>query len=563
MGNDSSEICNLVVDLLAQHGVSEAVVSPGSRNAPILVALARTHHAIRTTCVIDERCAAFVALGMASTSGCPVALVCTSGSAMLNYAPAIAEAYYRCVPLIVISADRSEEMIDQDDSQTIRQRGALDNIVKRSYDIGYLITAEKQWYANRVVNDAIIMATSGRRGPVHINVQIDNPVYSVYEERSQRMISLLAPQRSLSSEALTDIAGRLAKSKKVLIVAGFMEPSPELNKALRRMANMPNVVVMCETIANLHSQDFISSIDSVLSIMSAEERSALSPDVVLTLGGALVSRMIKQYLRAAEVKEHWHVGVTSTTVDCLKHLTMRIDMEPSDFFVELVSAMSADGEVMSDYARRWRILADKAFSLHQSYVMRSPWSDMKAFHVVLPKIPRGWNVQFSNGTPIRYAQLFAREYHRCDCNRGVSGIDGCTSTAIGASLAAPERTTLLVTGDMSASYDLGALSMRCVTNRMKIVVIRNGGGGIFRFVESTRVLSEVEELFCVEPKLPLKELACGYGWNFYTAESEVSLRAVLPDFMADTECPSILEINTPSEVSAEVLRGYFKRAELS
>jgi 2-succinyl-5-enolpyruvyl-6-hydroxy-3-cyclohexene-1-carboxylate synthase len=162
--------------LLASHGVKRAVLSPGSRNVPLLVAVSK-EPSIETEVVVDERSAAFMALGMASISGCPVALVCTSGTALLNYAPAVAEAYYRHIPLVVVSADRPHCWIDQDDSQTIRQQGALASIVKASYDISAdAVTPDDDWYANRVINDALINATTGCKGPVHINMQINEPL---------------------------------------------------------------------------------------------------------------------------------------------------------------------------------------------------------------------------------------------------------------------------------------------------------------------------------------------------------------------------------------------------
>ena len=173
METTSKIACNILVDVLAAQGIRKFVVSPGSRNAPIIVALSRRDDVVKHV-IVDERSAAFVALGIAQQSGEAVGIVCTSGTALLNYAPAVAEAYYQKLPLIVISADRPREWIDQDDSQTIRQYEALSQFVKKSYDLpARCDDATAQWYVNRMVNDAVIEATGGQPAPVHINLQLD------------------------------------------------------------------------------------------------------------------------------------------------------------------------------------------------------------------------------------------------------------------------------------------------------------------------------------------------------------------------------------------------------
>ncbi|MDE5744099.1 MAG: 2-succinyl-5-enolpyruvyl-6-hydroxy-3-cyclohexene-1-carboxylic-acid synthase, partial [Paramuribaculum sp.] len=423
MVNTLKETCRDLASQLSARGVRFAILSPGTRNAPLIVAFER-EPSITTKVVIDERSAAFMALGFAAISGEPVAIVCTSGTALLNYAPAVAEAYYRKIPLIVISADRPMEWIDQDDSQTIRQFEALGNFVKASYNIPDSAEKDMRWYANRQINDAMTTALSGRKAPVHINIQFNEPLTETGEVEDERFrnVELIEPTRSLDTSFARQLGLRLASPRKVMIVAGFLPPSPQLNKALRRLAALPNFIVFTETISNLHGNEFISRIDTTLSGITSDEREELAPDVVITLGGALISRFVKTYLRKVKPQEHWHIGLSHTTVDCFQCLTTRIEMEPEVFFPQLASAMQPHKSPCR-YADRWRIVRDKAISTHQAYIARSPWSDLKAFSVIMPKIPRGTNLQLSNAPTVRYAQLTAEcRLHRCDCNRGVSGI---------------------------------------------------------------------------------------------------------------------------------------------
>lgn len=550
--------CNILADLLVEHGVRRVILSPGSRNAPIIVALSRRRE-LRTDVVIDERSAAFIALGIAIQSCEPVALVCTSGSALLNYAPAIAEAFYRACPLIVISSDRPEEWIDQDDSQTIWQQNALSPYVKRSCDLpAHTDFANGPWVCNRLINDVLLSAMTGRRGPVHINVRIDAPLNHIrpFKEGESRVIKMITPSEELPTREAREIGKRIAAPRKVLIIAGFHEPDEKLNRALVKLARKPNIAVMTETIANLHSPLFINRIDSVLCRMEETDKKNLSPDVVITTGGALVSRFVKEWIRSLENVEHWHVGYTHTTVDCFKHLALRVELSPEVFFRQLASAVQIFDHP-SDFSDRWRRLCEDAAITHDKYIKQSPWSDMVAFSYIISKIPAKWNLQLSNGTPIRYAQLMdCSHIHRCDCNRGVSGIDGCTSTALGASTAY-SGTTLLISGDMSLQYDISALSSTLISPKFKIIVICNGGGGIFRFISSTSSLPELEKYFAVGTRLPLRHLAEGYGLSYHEAHDMDELHESFEKFAAEESSPAILAVFTPPAESAEVLKQYF------
>ncbi len=552
--------CNILADLLIAHGVRNVVLSPGRRNAPMVIALSRRTE-LNCYTVVDERSAAFIALGMSLQTGVPVAMVCTSGTALLNYAPGVAEAFYRGVPLIVISADRPLEWIDQDDSQTIWQQNALAPYVKRSCDIGaYLNYSNGEWFCNRVINDLLIEANNGRKGPVHINIRLDAPLDKTMEfgEGQSRVIRQLSPSQEFVTRDARRLSEMLASPRKVLVIVGFHEPDERLNKALTRLAKLPNVAVMTETIANLHSPLFINRIDATLCRMSLEEMSELKPDVVITVGGALVSRHVKEWIRSIKDVEHWHVGISHTTIDCFRHLSLRIEMDAAIFMRQLASALQIY-KADSNYSISWHNIFDRAKQRHSEYIADIPWSDMKAFSYLISKIPSDWNLHLSNGTPIRYAQLMdCSHIHRCECNRGVSGIDGCTSTAVGSSYLYRD-TTLLISGDMSCQYDISALSSGLVTPRFKMVVICNGGGGIFRFIQSTSALPELEKYFVVGVNLPLSKLAEGYGFSYFEASSMNELQDSFHRFIACDDSPAILAIYTPGITSAEVLKRYFVR----
>ena len=556
------KFCSILLDVVAEHGVRDVVCSPGSRNAPLLIAASQREN-LRKHVAVDERCAAFMALGMALVSQRPVALICTSGSALLNYSPAVAEAYYSGVPLIVISADRPEQWIDQDDSQTIRQFQVLRNFIKQSYELPAFgeEESELQWYANRIANEAMIEALSGKQGPVHINMRFSEPLGRKIEKDPipQRIIREIKADSIGNKEILNQLSDELSHSK-VMIVSGFMQPDSKMQRVITDISSLPNVVIMAETLSNLHLRDYSTSIDSVLTACDDEELDRHRPDIVISLGGALVSRKLKEYLRRNSLYvRHWALGNNNSLADCYMSMSLNIETEPVRFLRHVYGRMRKKhiDEGIKEYKQEWARMRVKALRSKDDYIESIEWSELKAFEIILKSLPQRMNLFLSNGTPVRYAQLINYSLpHASYCNRGVSGIDGCVSTAIGGAKMYKEN-TLLITGDLSMAYDIGSLALADIPNTMKIIVIDNQGGGIFRFIPSTSLLEEREEYFCASPNLPLKELCLGYGWKYIEANDFVSLKKGLNELFHSTE-KSIMRIICDGEKSAKILKDYMK-----
>lgn len=543
--------CQILVETMYFHGVRHAVVSPGSRNAPLIIALSRSR--IKTHVVVDERSAAYVALGMAQQLKAPVALVCTSGTALLNYAPAVAEAYYQKIPLIVVSADRPQEWIDQDDSQTIRQFKALDQFVKRSYDIPARCDDDTAvWYAERIAHDAMMEATSLRRAPVHINVQLAEPLNGLTTEPYKlRRIHHFPSYDGICSDDIIKLKERLLH-KRVMIIAGFMELNEPLRQALNAIAANDYAVVLTETISNMADDFTINAIDRTLLAINEDDK-RYYPDVVITIGGAIVSRKIKAFLRKVK-PDHWYVGLGNVTVDCFQNLTRRIDANPDTFIPYLFQ----HAHTVKSFCTLWQDAHAAGLRRHERYLEEIGWSDMKAYEIIFKffyENPDDLIMQLSNGTTIRYAQLFGdRVIVPNFCNRGVSGIDGCTSTAIGAAIV--NGPTVLITGDMSFFYDISALSALTPKVPLKIIVVDNGGGGIFRFVGSTSSLPELEKYFVVKRNLDVEKVAASFGIKTFSADNEDCLYEQISNLMAESG-PDLLVVKTDGKRSAEILKNYF------
>lgn len=565
MKDTDKRFCSILFDVIREKGVKDVVCSPGSRNAPLLIAAA-SRESLSKHVAVDERSAGFMALGIAMASRRPVALVCTSGTALLNYGPAVAEAFYQSVPLIVISADRPQQWIDQDDSQTLRQFEAFSNFVKKSYELPSWGDDEKelQWYANRVANDAMIEATSRRPGPVHINVRLGEPLNRKIERgiSEERIIDIYTADCIGNRNVVKELAMKASVSK-IMFVAGFMPPDNKLQRAVAELCSLPNVVAMTETLSNLHLDRFSNSVDSVLTACDANMLDSLAPDIVISIGGSLVSRKLKEYLRRnASGCEHWSVGWHHTTSDCFQSLTKRIEVSESGFIRQLAGAIRSlrkKGNISDagHYSIKWLSLRAEADRKKREFVSSVGWSELKAFDIILSSVPASANLFLSNGTTVRYGQIFScRLPHASYSNRGVSGIDGCTSTAVGCSKAYKGE-TVLVTGDMSMAYDIGALALPDIPDRMRIIVIDNKGGGIFRFIPTTSSLEEREKYFCSPVCLPLRQLADGYGWDYLEADSEQSLKKAMTEFF-EGDRKKILRVVCDGEIGGEILKEYMK-----
>jgi 2-succinyl-5-enolpyruvyl-6-hydroxy-3-cyclohexene-1-carboxylate synthase len=552
---------NTLVLAAARYGVRHVVIAPGSRNAPIVIAFHRSG-LFHCHSIPDERVAAFYALGISLATGLPAAVVCTSGSASINFAPAISEAFYLRAPLIAITADRPQSFTDQGMGQTIRQENLYHNFIRgwcnliaepRSYD--------DHWYNRRKLSELFNVALHADPGPVHFNVPLSEPLYGAAPASDlwPRLHTRTTPGPVAPDDALLQSCAKsLSVAKRVMILVGQMLPNEAPKPVLERWAALPNVVVLGETTSNVEGPGILATIDRlIVSVYDEEELEGLMPDVLITIGGAIVSKKIKALLRKFAPQEHWHVHPYDRALDTFQALTLEVASQPGPWLESL--AEKAEGIMCeSDYAARWAHLNYTRGVRHHTYVASMPWSDFKAFEQVLGAIPDGAVVHMANSSPVRYVQLFGNSpHHTYHSNRGTSGIDGCTSTAIGWALARPQDQVVLLTGDMAFVYDSNALWNRELPQNVKVVVINNQGGGIFRIIDGPDKSPELEDFFEAYHPARIERIAQTFDLPYFRAGSEGELLGLLKRFFAMPGC-AVLEIVTPRYENAAVLKGYFQ-----
>lgn len=541
-----------LVQLCIAYGIKHVVVSPGSRNAPLSVSF--DHYAKQINCCVipDERSAAFFALGIALAKHEPVAVVCTSGSAALNYAPAVSEAFYQKIPLIVLTADRPQAWINQSDGQTIMQSNLYGNHVKKSVNLPVVQSADDAWWHNRLINEAFLSATTVPLGPVHINVPLNEPLYGLTEPEKTpvRKIEKIKNSGVFSIDAIKSINELVAKNK-VMVVAGQMLPNHEIDAMLGELASSANFVVLCESTSNLKNDAFVYTIDRVIDGMNEAEKKSFAPEVLITLGDAIVSKKVKAWIRKNAPQLHLHIGKEHDVIDTYGCLSHWIDEDVKSVLPFLLSANDD-----STFASEWKKLNDRCEELHCAYLQQAKWSDLKAFDVLFHSIEKA-NYHLGNSTPIRYAQLFrlGKEIHSYS-NRGTSGIDGCTSTAAGFAYVNDEL-NVLFTGDISFYYDSNALWNNYLKPNLKIVLINNSGGNIFRIIDGPNNNALTEKYFEAKQKTNAKMICAQYGISYFEASDEGELKAVLKNFIADKSC-SLLELFTDNINSPAELKNYFE-----
>jgi len=544
-----------IIQSCQAHNIKHIVISPGSRNAPLTIGFTANDF-FKCYSIVDERSAGFFALGIAQQSQKPVALVCTSGSALVNYYPAVVEAFYSRIPLVVISADRPDHLINIGDGQTIMQphifaphiiyEANLKQVIKKSFI--------KLFKNNESLITKALEVAKTAKGPIHINAPFSDPLYETVDVPKEDHNSNLTYVTKPSISIPKSIKKKWYSSKKKMILVGVNAPESIIKSYLNIIGEDPSIVVLTETTSNLHHSNFFSCIDQLITPLDATDFEALQPEILLTFGGMVVSKKIKTFLRKYAPKLHWHVDPiqANNTFFCLtKHYKCTVN----SFFKSLLNTNIASND--SAYFKTWNAVKNKRLEKHKTYLKSIPFSDFKAFDSILKHIPCNSMVQSSNSSTIRYLQLFDLDPSlTIFCNRGTSGIDGSTSTAVGASCVS-EKPTVFITGDLSFFYDSNALWNDYIPSSFRVIIINNRGGGIFRILPGNKNSKNFSTFFETNHSLTSKSISEHFKFDYTSASSIANLETKWKNFYSLSERPKIIEIFTPSTENDKILLSYF------
>lgn len=543
-------LAQTITQLCFAKEIKHIVICPGSRNAPLTIGFTENPY-FKVYSIVDERSAAFFALGIAQQTGHPVAVVCTSGSAVLNFYPAVAEAFYSDIPLLVISADRPPQYIDIGDGQTIRQENVFQNHIL--YSANLKVEEEHQIYNETQINVAINSCIEFK-GPVHINAPFEEPLYQKVDVPTVNPQHV--PVKLEKNEIAEDLSGYIRiwnQSKRKLILVGVLAPGSIEAEVINQLAEDESVLVLTETTSNLHDERFICSIDKLIASFTTEDIKAFQPELLITLGGMVISKKIKALLREYPAKYHWHIDAKKA-YDTYFILNKHFKIAPHAFFKTFLKETNP---VESKYQETWVHKKKYRNQKHYTYLKTAAFSDLKVFEYLFRKLPENTILQLSNSATVRYAQLFAIDKSIIVfCNRGTSGIDGSTSTSVGNAVVSQKAVTL-ITGDLSFFYDNNGLWNNYIPASFRVILVNNRGGGIFRILPGEKDSQNFDKFFETVHDLSARQLCEMHKLDYFSTDEEKNLNELLDTFFLESDKPRLLEIFTPRQLNDKVLMDYF------
>ena len=530
----------ILISLLKQYGIKKLVLSPGSRNIPFVHSVEEDSY-FQCYSVVDERSAGYFAIGLAVQSGEPVAVSCTSSTATCNYTPAVSEAYYQGVPIVFITSDKMPQNLNQMDPQHINQVDMYRNFVKKAVDVPLADSALNEWYCNRIINEGLIAATTGRRGPVQINMHIKDHSIDI-----GNYVKEIPQERKIEYYTRCDskISKMLQSKKRILIVAGQIHD--DINKELRGFTEKYNCCVLTEPTSNIHGEYCINGY-SLVEMMGTSELKKLCPDLIITIGGNWVSYIHSRLDKLHNQFEHWSICEDGEIVDCFHSLTAVFEMSTKEFLCDMADKSSSvnDGVFYDEWKTKKELV----------YVDDLPYSNFWITGEYVKSLPKDciYHTGILNSTRDSFFYEFDNTiyYHS---NIGTDGIDGVMSTFLGSSMAT-EKQCFLLLGDLSFFYDMNSLGIRGLKNNVHILLINNKAGAEFHLNIGLKKDPELNLHTSAEHNHSAKGWVESLGYEYLTADDKESFRQNLSRFMsASHETPVVFEVFTDANIDGEIGR---------
>jgi 2-succinyl-5-enolpyruvyl-6-hydroxy-3-cyclohexene-1-carboxylate synthase len=564
-----------IAELCVKKGIKEAVLCPGSRCAPLTLAFTRNPD-IKCRTFSDERSAGFVALGMAQETRNPVTVICTSGTAVYNLSPAVAEAFFSETPLVLLTADRPTEWIAQHDGQTIYQSEIFGKHVKKFFQLPQDYDhADSHWAINRIINEAINLSRQEPKGPVHINAPFREPLYPATDEKviynkDIRVIDEHAGDSELTDHQKESIRREWGRHRHVLIVAGQQHPTPALLDSLRHFFSGHEIPLVSDIISNLHPlEKGIRHADLFLGQATEDLKKTIRPDLLITFGQSLISKNVKLFLRKYAPKRHWHIQPDGAVADTFKHVSEVFRCSPVSFFSFLASIAeveSFESQKQHNYSKLWDAEEHRAQrSLNDFF----PTPELAEFEIVkefIRQLPADCNLHLANSMSVRYANFLGlspeQKGVRVFSNRGTSGIDGCTSTAVGHYLAS-DRPTFLIIGDVAFFYDRNAFWHNYGLKDLRVLLLNNHGGLIFNMIDGPSSMPEAPEYFITRQMLKAKKLCEEFDLEHLQLDNKRKIKNLLKDLFTFDGKGKILEFESDVNLNKSVFENLKQKIKKS
>lgn len=499
-----------VVEVIRLQGVVNVVLSPGSRSAPLALSFMRNgkfdvYH------IVDERSAGYFGLGLAKATKRPTVLVCTSGTASYNYAPAVAEAYFQEVPLLVLTSDRPQEWIGQNDNQAIFQQHLFGKHVLQFHQMPHAYdAAEDRRFAIQAMNEACLKSQGLRKGPVHLNFPFREPFYPEGLEPKPstylRVVRTETSHSGLSKMLLHDVVTTIGSSKSIWILAG-MSAFKTNSQPIADFVEKTGALAFIDPLANLQIETSLNSYDSWLKTEEVE-----APDLVISFGNHFLSKSLKQFIRSNTPKNHIHIQEHDVLADPFGSIQFLVQSSVEYFFNRLNEVLpSSQG------------LPQHPLLEIDQQVQPELDVELDTAKAILAALPDESVLHMGNSTPVRYLlrwqRLLKGKNIEVYANRGTSGIDGSVSTAMGMSQG-DDRKHVLIVGDLSMYYDRNGLWNNYLSKGFSVIVMNNQGGGIFKRIKGPKGQPELESYFVNQQPTDFQSMALEHGFTYQLLSAE-------------------------------------------
>lgn len=545
-----------IAELCSRQGMEHLILSPGSRSAPLALTFIR-HGGFRWRVVPDERSAAYQAVGLASATGKLVGLICTSGTAALNYAPGLAEAYWQCLPLIAFTADRPPEWIGQGENQAIYQKNLFAPNIKESLQIPVDLQSEPdEWHAYQQISNALNRAKAAPNGPVQVNAPFREPLYPSEPLPSpQARIKTFQKsgyQQGLSTVNHAQLTQTLKQTHRILVIAGMGAPTEEELRVLGDFVMRTRGVLVSDFLSNTHRlPSSVLGADLIAKKALEEDLSVLKPELVITLGGPLLSKSLKEFLKKAQPAEHWHIDEAAEARDTFQALTRVIPLKPYTFMRELGGKLWPKQE--NRFCQAWHYYNQQIKeAINDLATEKGGFSEIRVMKTLLKDLPQQAVLQLGNSMPVRHAQLLGPLFQEREItvkgNRGTSGIDGCLSTAVGYA-SETSKAVYCILGDMAFMYDRNALWSHSLPPNLTIIILNNKGGGVFRTLPGAKDQPELDSYFTYALPTDFYHTASQHHCSYYLAEDWPTLLDYLKTEEKEQQRPSIIEVNFEDKIN--------------
>lgn len=552
MYSNSKQILHLL-SLMKSFKIKKVVISPGSRHYPITHSLENDSY-FELYSVVDERSAAFFALGLIQETNEPSAIICSSGTASVNYSSAVCEAFYQRLPLLVLTTDRIPEFLGQMEDQMIKQDDVFQGFIKYQGQLPSIISETDEWYCNRIINEALISLDHHGKGPVHLNIPVLSHHTDTFQTAELPVVRKITCNNiDLENSEWTKFSEKL-KNEKVMIIWGqSVTMSKKLSDALDNFTNTFNTVIITDKISNCHHTHSIENTFAVLSTLTETEKKDLSPKIVITIGGNYVfNNEIKQYLNQFSNQfENWLVGKEDTICDPFRRLTDIFEMS-EETFLNSISQTSTAKTSSTSYFDKWNEISEMIEEPNVGY------SQLYAIGELIKSLPKDVVLHLANSATIRMGQLFNIDKSiRCHCNRGVNGIDGCMSTTVGFA-SSSDKQVFLIIGDLAFFYDMNAVWNRHLSQNLRILLINNEGGAVMHMPFNAEVGKTLSKYTSAGHQTSAKGWVESTGFKYMSATNQEEVDKGISELTdISVKGPIILEVFTNKEEDVLILKNYF------